>query len=77
MTTIAVKDAIDRFRESDGAVLQIYTIGNSQPYQVGNETLKLAMVWGDGTIVLEDKDREGMALYIDGAKIDAIYVIPD
>jgi len=77
MTTVAVKDAIDRFKKSDGAVLQIYTVGNRQPYQVGNETLKLAMVWGDGTIVLEDKDREGMTLYIDSAKIDAIYVIPD
>lgn len=77
MTTIAVKDAINRFKESGSAILQIYTVGNSQPYQVGNETLKLATVWRDGTIVLEDKDRKGMALYIDSAKIDAIYVIPD
>ena len=77
MTTVAVKNAIDRFKESNSAVLQIYTIGNSQPYQVGNETLKLATVWGDGTIVLEDKDKEGMTLYIDSARIDAIYVIPD
>lgn len=76
MTTIAVKDAIDRFKESDSAVLKIYTIGSSQPYQVSSKTLKLATVWRDGTIVFEDKDREGMTLYIDSAKIDAIHVIP-